>query len=425
MKLDVSKPAWAWALYDWANSAFTTTVITALFPIFYKAYWSQGVDVSVSTFQLGTTHSIGSAILAFFSPIMGAFADRGHGKKALLFLFTFMGVLATAALGMVGAGEWKLALLFFVIGNLGFTAGNSMYDSLLVCVSKRKDMEFTSALGYSLGYLGGGLLFLLNVVTIMKPEMFGFVDKAAATKFAFICVAVWWAIFSIPIFLWVPENPPGHNPAEKATLRHAIVHGFKQLIGTFREIKKYENMGLFLLAYFFYIDGVGTIIKMSVDFGMSIGLKSESLILSILLVQFVGFPATLVFSWIANRVGPKTALFITIGTYMIGTVWAFFMTTEWEFYLLAGLIGLVQGGVQSISRAVFARMVPVDQTGEFFGFYNMLGKFSAIIGPQLIAIVAIATKDPRSSILSVLLLFVAGAGLLFFVKIPGKTASST
>ncbi len=414
----VSKSAWSWALYDWANSAFTTTVITALFPIFYKSYWSQGVDVTVSTFQLGTTHSIVSAALAFTSPILGAFADRGQGKKALLFFFTFIGVLATAALPFIEAGHWEMALLFFMLGNIGFTAGNSMYDALLISVAKRKNMEFISALGYSIGYLGGGILFLLNVVMIMKPEFFGFSDKAAATQAAFMSVAIWWAVFSIPIFLWVPENPPERVPEEKCGAIEAIRHGFRQLVGTFREIRKYENLGLFLLAYFFYIDGVGTIIKMSVDFGMSIGLKSESLILAILLVQFVGFPATLIFGWIANRIGPKPALFITIATYMVGTIWAYFMTSSSEFFGLAVLIGLVQGGVQSVSRAVFGRMVPTDKAGEFFGFYNMLGKFAAILGPQLIGVVGLLTGNPRAGILSVLILFIIGGLLLVKVKIP-------
>jgi UMF1 family MFS transporter len=425
LKLNVSKPEWGWAMYDWANSAYTTTVITALFPIFYKTYWTKAADVTTSTFQLGTAHAVLNLILALFSPIMGAFADRGQGKKALLFLFTFIGVLATAALPMIEAGHWQAALLFFMIGNLGFTAGNSMYDSLLVSVAKRKDMEFVSALGYSLGYLGGGLLFLFNVLCIMHPETFGLADKAAATKLAFATVAIWWAVFSIPIFLWVPENPPGETKQEPpTTLGAAIRGGFKQLIGTFNHIKQFENLWLFLLAYFFYIDGVGTIIKMAVDYGLSIGLKQESLILSILVVQFVGFPATLVFSWLANKTTPKTALMVTIGAYMCGTVYAYFMHTEKEFMAMAILIGLVQGGIQSISRAVFGRMVPAGQAGEFFGFYNMLGKFSAIMGPQLIAIVAYFSRDSRVSILSVLVLFIIGAAILTKVKIPNNDRAS-
>ena len=419
----INKRNLSWALYDWGNSAFATTVMTALFPIFFKSYWSTGGDVTTSTAQLGIAHSIASGILAALSPILGAFADRGSKKKTFLFAFTFLGVLGASCLPMVGQGDWSSAILLFLIGNIGFFGAITFYDSLLCSVSDAKDMEFNSALGYALGYLGGGLLFLFNIVSIMKPEMFGLADKVEATKIAFLSVGVWWALFAIPIFLFVPEHKPGDPIPPKVPAGQLARESFQQLKGTFLELRKHRYLGIFLLAYFFYIDGVNTIIKMAVDYGMSLGFKSESLILAILIVQFVSFPATMIFgSWV-DKLGAKKALFICIGVYIAVTFWAYRMTSEWEFYGLSVAISLVMGPIQSISRAVFARMIPSEQAGEFFGFYNMLGKFSAVLGPTLIALVSLLSKDPRDSILSVLCLFAIGA--FFLRKVPiseGKKA---
>jgi UMF1 family MFS transporter len=412
----INKQKLSWALYDWGNSAFATTVMTALYPIFYKNYWSAGVEASTSTAQLGITHSIASGILAALSPVLGAFADRGSKKKALLFLFTFLGVLSTCLLPTIEQGEWKSATLLFLLGNLGFFGGVTFYDSLLVSVSDSEEMEFTSALGYALGYLGGGLLFLVNIVTIMKPELFGLTDKVQATKLAFLSVGIWWALFAIPIFFFVPEHRPGDPIPPKMPAGQLVRESFQQLLGTFHQLRKHQYLGIFLLAYFFYIDGVNTIIKMAVDYGMALGFKSDSLILAILIVQFVSFPATLVFSHFVDRWGAKKSLYICIGVYMLVTVWAYQMSAEWEFYALSVAISFVMGPIQSISRAVFGRMIPSEQSGEFFGFYNMLGKFSAVLGPSLIAVVSLVSKDPRHSILSVLFLFAMGA--LFLKKVP-------
>lgn len=403
-------------MYDWANSAFATTVMTALFPIFYKSYWSSGADVSTSTAQLGLTHSVVSGVLAALSPVLGAFADRGSKKKAFLFFFTFLGVLGTSLMPMVAQGDWMFAVVLFLVANLGFSGGMTFYDSLLCSISEAKDMEFKSALGYALGYLGGGVLFLVNIIMVMKPALFGLADKAEATKMSFLSVGIWWALFSIPIFLFVPENKPGDPVPPKMPAGKMIREGFQQLAKTFQELRKHHYLGIFLLSYFFYIDGVNTIIKMAVDYGMAIGIKQESLILAILLVQFIGFPATLVFGAFADRIGAKRSLLICIGVYTFVTLFAFQMSTEWEFFALAVVISLVQGPIQSSSRAVFGRMIPSEQSGEFFGFYNMLGKFSAVLGPTLVAIVSLISKDPRYSILSVVILLVIGAA--FLIKVP-------
>jgi len=412
----INKRKLSWALYDWGNSAFSTTIMTALFPIFFKNYWSAGVEASTSTAQLGITHSVASGILAASSPILGAFADRGSKKKTFLFAFTFLGVLAACLLPMVGQGDWTSAMLLFLLGNLGFFGSITFYDSLLVSVSDSEEMEFTSALGYALGYLGGGLLFLVNIVTIMKPELFGLADKVEATKLAFLSVGIWWALFSIPIFLFVPEHRPGDPIPPKVPAKQLVRESFQQLNRTFHQLRNHKYLGIFLLAYFFYIDGVNTIIKMAVDYGMALGFSSDSLILAILIVQFASFPATLIFGSYVDKLGAKKSLFICIGIYTLVTIWAYQMSAEWEFYALAVAISMVMGPIQSTSRAVFGRMIPSEQSGEFFGFYNMLGKFSAVLGPVLVAIVSMISKDPRNSILSVIALFAIGA--FFLTKVP-------
>ena len=372
--------------------------------------------MTTSTAQLGIAHSIASGILAALSPILGALADRGSKKKAFLFLFTFMGVLGSCLLPLVGQGDWTSAILLFLIGNIGFFGSLTFNDSLLCSVAEPKEMEFVSALGFSLGYLGGGLLFLINIITIMKPELFGLADKVEATKLAFFSVGIWWAVFAVPIFLWVPEHRPGDSVPPQVPAGQLIRDSFRQLMQTFRELRQHRYLGIYLLSYFFYIDGVNTIIKMAVDYGMALGFKSDSLILAILLVQFVSFPATLIFGAYVDRLGAKNSLFICIAVYVLVTFWAYRMSAEWEFYALSVVISLVMGPIQSISRAVFGRMIPSEKSGEFFGFYNMLGKFSAVLGPTLIAVISLISKDPRHSILSVLVLFAIGGW--FLLKVP-------
>ena len=421
MTRTISKQAWAWGFYDWANSAFATTVITALFPIFFKKYWSIGIDSAVSTAQLGTAHAFASALLAIITPVLGAFADRSGKKRHLLFTFALLGVVCTGLLFLVSAGAWQMAIGLFILANIGWSGGNALYDALLISVTGRRDMEFISAFGFSLGYLGGGLLFLVNVVMVTKPAFFGLADTAEATRWAFLSVAAWWAIFAIPLFLFVPEKHPGLARASDNGVEprpgYMIRDAFRQVRVAATAVLKHRNIRIFLLAYFFYIDGVNTIIKMSVDFGVSIGLKQESLILAILMVQFVGFPATLGFGFLSGRIGPKGALFICLAAYVAGTIYAYFMQSETEFFVLAAMIGLVQGGVQSISRAVFGSMIPPGQAGQFFGFYNMLGKFSSVLGPLLVAIVSLVSHDPRIAILSIVLLFIIGGALLWRVPV--------
>ena len=404
-----SRPIFSWALYDWANSVFATTVIAGFFPVFFKQYWSTGADAVTSTAQLGFANSIGSVFILIAAPILGAVADGGASRKKFLGAFTALGIAASAGLWFVGQGDWSTAAIVYVLASIGFSGALVFYDALIMAVSPPARYDEVSAFGYSLGYIGGGLLFAVNVAMTLSPDTFGLAGAAEAVRLSFVMVAVWWLAFSIPLFRHVPE-PPRIDAASGAAT------GLRSLVKTLREYRAHRMAGLFLLAYFFYIDGVHTIIRMAVDYGLSLGFPSDSLIVALLIVQFVGFPAALVFGLVAGRIGPKPAIYFGVAVYVAVTVWAYFMTTVTEFYVLAVVIGLVQGGVQAISRSLFARFVPAGKSGEFFGFFNMIGRFAAIIGPSLVAVTGLLTGSSRLGILSVVVLLVIGMVLLSFVR---------
>lgn len=407
-----------WALYDWANSAFATTVLAGFFPILFKEYWNAGVDAATSTARLGDASSLASLIVAILAPVLGAIADRAGRRKAGLFAFTMLGVVMTGALGMVEKGNWQLASLCFVLAQIGFSGGMGFYDSLLVGVARPQDYDRVSGLGYALGYLGGGVLFAFNVAMVLLPVTFGFEDGAEAARFSFFTVALWWAVFALPLFFWVPEQ----RREPRVGIGRAVREGLSELRQTLRQIARARHIAIFLLAYWFYIDGVDTVIRMAVDYGLSLGFKSGDLITALLIVQFVGFPAALAFGWLGQRIGPKPGIYIALAVYAGVTLWATQMETVKQFYLLAVFIALVQGGVQALSRSYYARLIPAEKAGEFFGFYNMLGKFAAVIGPWLMGMVTLATGDVRIGLASVLLLFGVGGGLLFFVRPPAAAA---
>ncbi len=428
MEIDNRKTIISWALYDWANSAFATTVMAAFFPIFFKKFWSAGVDPVESTAKLGLANSIAGMVVALCAPVLGAIADKGSAKKKFLLFFAFIGIVMTASLYMVAQGDWVLAIAVYVLATIGFSGGNIFYDSLLTAVASEKRMDFVSALGFSLGYLGGGILFAFNVWMTLKPAMFGFADAGAAVRFSFLSVAIWWALFSIPVFLFVREPAP----QKSGTTGAVILAGLRQLRRTFEEIRHLRVIFLFLIAYWLYIDGVDTIIRMALDYGMSIGFNSDDLILALLITQFVGFPSAIAFGYLGGRIGTKRSIYIAIGVYLCVTIYASFITRAYEFYLLAIVIGLVQGGIQALSRSLFAKMIPPDKSGEFFGFYNLIGKFSVVAGPVFLGVTALLVRSmgyssdiaSRVSITSIAVLFVAGAILLSFVdEEAGKKAA--
>jgi len=416
--LKLSRKVKGWALYYWGNHAFTTAVVTVFFPIFFKDYWNHGVDPSVSTFRLSLAVSGSSLIVALTAPILGAIADKGGHKKRFLIGSAFMGAVMVFALHFVGLGQWQWAMFFFMAANIGYWWGNVFGDSMLVSVAEPGKFDATSAIGYFSGYLGGGLFLVLGVLMSLKPQWFGLADAASAVKLILMLTAVWWLLFSIPLWFWVPEPT-----AAREGLMTSARQGFSQLAETFRHVRAYKTVFMFLIAYWVYIDGVNTVIQMAVDYGKAIGFGTSDLILAVLLVQFVGVPAALLFGRIGERIGPKRGIFIGLSVYVLVSVFAAFMTTAWEFYVLAAMIGLVQGGVQLLSRSYYARLVPAERAGEFFGFYNMLGEFAAIIGPVLIGTVSLLTGSPRASILSVILLFAVGAALLTQVK-PAERSSA-
>jgi UMF1 family MFS transporter len=411
-----NRPVFSWALYDWANSAFATTVMAGFFPVFFQKFWSTDVAPVDTTSRLGYANAIAGFAIAVLAPILGAIGDRGGRRKQFLFFWTLLGVGATGALYFVAQGEWFPAALLFVLGTMGFNGGIVFNDSLLLDVAGPGELDRVSAFGYSLGYLGGGVLFLVNVVMVSKPAWFGLADAGQAVRMSFVTVAVWWLLFTIPLMRNVRESQRGPHLG----FLDATRTGFRELATTIGKVRQYRVIVMFLLAYWFYIDGVNTIIKMAVNYGVSLGLDTNALLTALLVTQFVGFPAALFFGWLGDRIGPKRGILIGLLVYVGITVYAYFLDSEIEFYAMAVVVGLVQGGVQSLSRSLFGRLVPEGKNAEFFGFFNMMGKFATVLGPLLIAIVAGVTRDERASIISLVALFVIGGFLLLRVPVDRK-----
>lgn len=576
MALIKNKAVFGWTMYDWANSAFATTVMAGFFPVFFKSYWSAGADVNQSTALLGLANSVASLVVALLAPILGAIADQSTGKKRFLIFFAYLGALMTGCLFMVKFGQWLLALILYVLGTVGFSGANIFYDSLLPDVANEKKIDYVSAKGFAFGYLGGGLLFLLNVLWVLQPGLFGFpeettvdvaerlqkdaqvirladaietpqpdpqkpfkavvisnfsvpvisltpiegsmsndvwieiqlpaglntklldetvsfgeykkgeiaqfssdrrqvkivnltrkIPEAAEVEFSltnpitfrahvdgmltvveglenhfgqtriktdflppaleflairvsFLSVALWWAIFTIPLMMYVRERKRHESQPQPVNY---IRSGFSQLYHTFKKIRHLKVIFLFLAAYWLYIDGVDTIIRMAVDYGMSIGFPSDALIVALLITQFVGFPCALLFGKLGEKWNVKKSIYIAIIVYLFVTAWGVMMTKVVEFYVLAIIIGFVQGGIQALSRSYYSRLIPKDQAAEFYGFYNMLGKFAAIFGPVLIGTVGLIVRGigysanfaSRMGIASVAILFIVGGILLYFV----------
>ena len=351
-------------------------------------------------------------LIAFSAPVLGAFADAGDSKRKFLFSFAFLGIITTGYLFFIPDSSWKLAVIFYGLGVIGFSGANVFYDSLLVTVSKEEERNRTSALGFSLGYLGGGILFLLNVIMFLYPNWFGLENQIDAVLWSFMSVALWWFIFSLPIYLNVKE--PTQSSSGKSVNR-IINEAFSSLLNTARSIKEYKSAVIFLLAYFLYMDGVDTIIRMATSYGSDIGLSATSMIQALLLTQFVGFPATLVFGYYADKFGYKYSLSFAIIVYIFVVLFSSQMDTALEFYVVACVVGLVQGGVQAISRSFFSTLIPTNKAAEFFGFYNFIGKSSVFIGPFMVSGIALVTGSPSYGILSLLILFIPGLILLWMV----------
>lgn len=414
------KKIYSWAMYDWANSTYSTTVMAGFFPVFFKNFWSHGTDPVITTARLGTTISVSSLIIAMISPTLGVIADLKGFKKLLCLIFMVIGVLACGWMAFIPSGDWWNAILAYGIAMMAFNASCVFYEALLPFVADEHDMDYVSSLGYALGYLGGGILFLLNVLMYMFPTFFGLKDGVQGVQVSFISVALWWFIFSYPLAKNVPEPTV---TVSKDNIWKLTMQSIRTLVNTGIKLYEEKNLLLFIVAYWLYIDGVYTVMTMAVDFGISIGFEAKDLIAALLITQFIGFPAAYYFGTITKRWGTKGPILFCIVIYGITVVLATGMSRPWHFYLLAVVIGLVQGGVQALSRSLFARMAPKEQSGEYFGLFNLVGRFASILGPLLVAIGVTVTGSSRLGMIGLLVLFISGGWLLALVKEP-KTKSA-
>lgn len=419
----LSKEELNWCLYDVGHSAFYTTIVAGFFPVFFKEYWNQGVDASVSTYYLSVVSSTAALVVAVSAPLLGALVDVYGQHRRQLMVFTVLSGLGCLSLASLGAHQTQVAMWLFGGVSVGAALALVIYDAMLTQVSTRARFHQVSLWGYALGYLGGGVLLSLNIAMTLKPAWFGLPDAAAAVKASFVLVALWWLGFSLPLVISRPRRAEAAGGASSPP-RVAGVQVWRGLMSTMRAIVRRRALLWFLIAYWFYIDGVGTVMRMAVDYGISLGFASTHLMVALVLVQFVGFPCALGYIWLAKRWGAMCGLYVGIGLYALMTLGAYFMVTVSHFYLLAVGIALAQGGLQALSRSVFAGLIPQEQSAEFFGFYNTFGKFAAILGPIMLGWVALMTGSNRIAILSILLLFILGALCLTLVRVPAPEATT-
>ena len=405
----LSSEAKAWILYDGGNSAFATTVIAAFFPIFFNDFWASGLETEVKTAYLGWGLTISNLVLLFTSPFIGAITDVSRTTKFLFTGFGFIAIICVAVLYLIPAGSWLQALIFFGIANYCFAAGNTLYDKMLIQVSNESNIAKISSYGFAFGYLGGGFLFLINAAMTMKPDLFGLANSADAVRWSFLSVSVWWTLFLIPILLKIKDSGkdlPGSH----------FKLAYQKVFYTLKTISSKRNVFIFLLAFFLYIDGVHTIMAMAADFALNLGLPSSNVIVALILVQFVAFPTTLLWSKFAYKFGDKNTLFLTIVLYLVVISYSAFLSNAMEFYVLASMVGAIQGGIQSISRSYYATLIPKNESGEYFGFYNMFGRAGAFLGPALVAIFVTIFNDARYGLIPIAALFIMGGIILLKVK---------
>jgi len=409
----LTKQVITWALYDWANSAFALSVLAVLFPLVLGNYWGVDDGGVSATIRLGWITFSASLIVFVAAPVLGTIADAGGYRKRFLLLFAVMGAVATAGLGFVGQGDWPIALGLYLVASVGFYSSVVFYDSLLIDVTEPRNYSFVSTLGFSVGYLGGAALLALHLWMLKSPQTFGLENATEAFSYAFISVGVWWLVFLLPLIFFVPER---HSPIEVAD--HAIRAAYAELKSMVYKISQYRNVTIFLAGYWLYIGGVFTVIFMAVNYGQRLGFEDSDLVMALLIANFVGFPATLIYGLLAHRFGAKKGLYFALFAYIGACLWAIQMTEVREFYIMSIIIGLVQGGVQGLSRSVYATLIPADQPGEFFGFYSMTTKFAHVLGPAMVAIAAMLSDDPKWVLLALMPMFLAGALLLSLVRMP-------
>jgi UMF1 family MFS transporter len=421
----------AWAMYDWAVSALQAVVLTAVFPIFFVRVAAAGLPESRGTQALATANTIAAVIVALLSPVLGAISDYAAAKKRMLAGSMLVGAAATAGMFFIKRGDLTLASTLFVVAIIGATASVVFYEALLPHIAKPSEVDRVSSAGYAMGYVGGGLLLAVNLAWIQRPALFGMPsgeglsDQAASlpARLAFVSVAVWWIAFSIPLFRRVAEPPRTLEPDESGRGR-VVATSFSRLGETLRQLVGFRQAFLMLLAFLIYNDGIQTIIKMATAYGTEIGIGQSALITAVLMVQFVGVPFAFLFGMLASRIGAKQSVFIGLLAYTVISIIGYFMTSATHFFILAALVGVVQGGTQALSRSLFATLIPAHKSGEFFGFYSVFEKFSSIFGPLLFSLTIAATGSSRNAILSVIAFFAIGAVLLAFVDVEkGRQAA--
>ena len=403
-------------MYDWANSGFQSTVITAVFPPFFSAVAAAGMPAPLATARFAWATTIAVAVTAVLGPILGAIADYRAIKKKMLAAFVGIGVTTTMLMATIGMGEWQYAALLFMIANIAIASSFVFYDSLLPHIAAPEEMDRVSTAGYAIGYLGGGILLVINLLWILNPAAFGLSDSIAGIKLSFVSVGIWWLVFSIPLFRRVPE-PPRTLEADETSDENPIQAAFVRVWETFHELRGYRQAFLMLVAFLLYNDGIQTIIRMAAIYGAEIGIDRNAQIEAFVLVQFVGIPFSFLFGALAGRIGAKTGIFIALAVYTGISVLAFFMTSAWQFFALAFLVGTVQGGSQALSRSLFARMIPKHKSSEYFGFFSVFEKFAGIAGPALFAASVSLFGSSRAALLSVIIFFVCGGLVLTRVNV--------
>jgi len=410
----------AWAMYDWANSSFATTIMAAVLPVYYASVAGANLAPNIATAYWGYTTSLSALLAAILSPILGAVADFKGSKKRFLTIFMLLGVTGTALLYFVRTGDYLLASLFFLFGNIGFAGSLVYYDALLPHVARPEEMDQVSSRGFAMGYIGGGLLLAINLVMIMvvpgffPSEQMGEISSLM-TRLSFVTVAVWWLIFTLPLLRTVKEPQRRIMPGEENF--SPIQASLTRLRQTFKEIRRFRDLSLFLVTFWVYSNGIGTIITMATIYGSEIGIGKTTLIGTLLMVQFLAAPFAILFGRLAKKIGTKRSIYLSLFIYSLITIAGYFMAKEWHFWVLGAAVATVQGGSQALSRSLMGKMMPKSKSAEFFGFFSVFEKFSSIAGPFLFGVVSMIMGESRLSIVSLIIFFVVGITMLTRVDV--------
>lgn len=419
------KQARAWVMYDWANSAFATTMIAAVLPIFYQNVAAAGLDDAIATSYWAFSQTIAMILVAVLSPILGAAADVGGRKGTYLMIAAILGAVASSAMALTGTGDYIIVSILFIIATLGFSGGNTFYDSMLRDIAPPQDRDMLSARGYMFGYIGGGLLLLVHVVMIQGWESIGFTSQIQAMQLVFLTSGLWWLLFAIPLLRRFPLRDKGASRSAGRSVGQTALHSVKSVASTLLHVKKYPELFKYLIAFWFFNDGISTIISMAAIYGAEIGIGTTHLITALLITQFVGVPFTFLFGKLAGKIGAKRSLYLSLWFYVIIVIFGFFMESALHFYILAFMVGMVQGGSQSLARSIYSRLVPAHKTSEFFGFMSLSGKVSAALGPAVFGFTAAVTGTSRLAILSVLIFFALGIWMLTRVNLAKGEAEAS